>query len=1067
MRPFQWHRPTGRGFLLFLLLTLLIPAGSTSAAGSGGGEGASLYLIQLEEPPLATYQGTVRGFSATNPAAAGTRRLDVHAAAVQAYAARLGDRRSAALAGMKGLLGRSPEVPFQFEAAANGFAVRLSPAEAARVARLPGVVRVQRDRTVHLRQPRGSEQPLAMNARRGTLAGGAGWLLAGAFLSLVALVIRRRRRDAWGWLTLAGILLLTAACGGDGGGGLIVPSAVQPSSGAAWIGAQKIWTGEGTGGLPGTMGEGIVVGIIDSGITPLSPSFAAVGGDGYVHANPRGKFFGVCDPDNGALYNPNFPCNDKLIGAWSFVSDDFNDSVGNPVDFNGHGTHVAATAAGNVVPDAMLHTNAGFNLTLPLSGVAPHANLISYRVMDANGSGTGIHILAGIEQAIQDGVDVLNISLGGGTSDPWQDTIYGQPLLAARAAGIAVAVAAGNEGPGAVTVDSPGVLPWVTTVGAGTDDTTYLSTLSLSGGEAPPEPIAGQSISPGYGPAPIVAAGDYADPFCLGNFSAPFHGEIVVCDRGENGRVEKGDKVKENGGGGMVLAEVDPGISEAQVADPHDLPAVYIGKGDADRLKAWLARGGEPVATIAETAVGRNDRYADRIAGFSSRGWNAVVPGIVKPDLFAPGTNVIAPVIGGIGYGMMSGTSMASPHVAGVYALLKALHPDWTPTQMQSAVMTTALPATVVSGEADPTPFDAGAGRIAADAAARAALVLDETADGFTLADPQRFWSEQSSGRIGDPGALNLASLGDGACIGHCSWTRVVRSVASRPTAWTATVSADSELSLTVTPEHFTLAPGESVELQVTAELAGVPLEAWRFGRLLLREANDAAPAATFPVAVRSLQQHLPTAIDITAAGTTGSITYHRLELAGGGDLTTTVQGLVPATVVEDHLGPDPTRDDFTNGDGGVYLASVQVPEGAALLVDLSSTDSPDMDLFAGMDGSWQPLASSAGPDATESLTILAPQAGTWWILVHNFDQEARDDAFTLRYGIPGSATGDRQNLSVAANRTDESPFNLSFSWNLPTAAAGDVWYGLLRFETSPASPEDVGTLPIRWRLQP
>jgi hypothetical protein len=139
-----------------------------------------------------------------------------------------------------------------------------------------------------------------------------------------------------------------AACGGseDGGGdpppAVETPADIEPSAGAAWIGAKDVWTGAGE--LPGTMGEGVVVGIIDGAISPHSSSFAAVGGDGYAHANPRGKFYGVCDPENGELYNPGFPRNDKLIGAWSFVSDDFDETGGNPVDFNGHGSHVAATA---------------------------------------------------------------------------------------------------------------------------------------------------------------------------------------------------------------------------------------------------------------------------------------------------------------------------------------------------------------------------------------------------------------------------------------------------------------------------------------------------------------------------------------------------------------------------------------------------------------------------------------------------------------------------------------------------------------------------------------------------
>jgi subtilisin family serine protease len=234
---------------------------------------------------------------------------------------------------------------------------------------------------------------------------------------------------------------------------------ITTDAGPAWIGAPAIWDGAATGGLPGTFGEGIIVGIVDSGIWPDHPSFADIGGDGYDHTNPRGagSYVGACDPGDPS-YVPSFVCNDKLIGAW-----DYEDGPG---DTNGHGSHVASTAAGNVLFSMPLMAPT-ITLWFNVSGVAPHANLISYDVCNAAGSCAGAAMIAGIDQAVADGVDVINFSIGGGPSYPWGDP-ESLAFLAAHGAGIFVATSAGNSGPGPGTVGSPADAPWVTAVAAAT-----------------------------------------------------------------------------------------------------------------------------------------------------------------------------------------------------------------------------------------------------------------------------------------------------------------------------------------------------------------------------------------------------------------------------------------------------------------------------------------------------------------------------------------------------------------------------------------------------------------------
>lgn len=225
--------------------------------------------------------------------------------------------------------------------------------------------------------------------------------------------------------------------------------------------ADQIWNG--LAGIPGTQGEGIIVGVIDTGINPFNPSFADIGGDGYDHTNPfgAGVYVGVSDPGNPS-YDPSIPCNDKLIGIWGYPSADPS-----PVDTNGHGSYTASTAAGNIV-NALVSTASGYSLSKTITSVVPHANIIAYDGCTDGGGCLGAALAAARDQALIDGVDVINYSIGdGSTPDPWNDAESIQ-WLALRTAGVFVATSAGNAGNAPETLSSPGDIPWITTVGAST-----------------------------------------------------------------------------------------------------------------------------------------------------------------------------------------------------------------------------------------------------------------------------------------------------------------------------------------------------------------------------------------------------------------------------------------------------------------------------------------------------------------------------------------------------------------------------------------------------------------------
>ena len=468
---------------------------------------------------------------------------------------------------------------------------------------------------------------------------------------------------------------------------------LHTDAGPSWVGATPIWDGT---GFPATQGEGIIVGVIDTGINPSNPSFAAVGPvDGYQHTNPLGPstYLGVCDPGNTSPppgvspYDPAFPCNDKLIGVWGYTEV----SSGDPVDDDGHGSHTASTAAGNRVNAAIVAPT--YSDSVAISGVAPHANIIAYDACGNDGCPDSVTSLA-IDQAVADGVDVINYSLGGPPLDPWM--YYGTvAMLNAREAGIFVATSAGNSGPGSETVGSPADAPWVATVGNSTHNRAYINSLvGMTGGATSPADMEGKGFTSGFGPAPIIHASELGDAQCLVPFDPGIcSGQIVVCDRGDIDRVEKGTNVLACGAGGLVLANEER-HGESTVADPHYLPAVHIGYQDGEVLRSWLAdNSGVTNATITGANKVLETERADIMAGSSSRGANPSVPDIIKPDITAPGTDIIA--ASGVGdpvppeWGFKSGTSMASPHVAGSAALLMVLHPDWEPAEIQSAITST------------------------------------------------------------------------------------------------------------------------------------------------------------------------------------------------------------------------------------------------------------------------------------------------------------------------------------------------------------------------------------------
>ena len=601
-------------------------------------------------------------------------------------------------------------------------------------------------------------------------------------------------------------------------------------SGPAWIGASSMW-GAANSCLPnGQCGEGVIIGIIDTGINGDHPSFADIGGDGYDHTNPfgSGNYKGYC------ASNPGY-CNDKLIGAWDFLL------TSTPEDADGHGSHTASTSGGNFLYDVTLHAPT-IQFQRDISGVAPHANIIAY-----NACCFVLDLSSAINQAVTDGVDVINYSIGGASNDPWSDT-DAQYFLDAREAGVFVATSAGNSGPGASTVGSPGDAPWLMTVGASTHNRAFFNSIidaTTDQGSTLPQ-IDGRSITDGYGPAPVVYAGDHGNALCEASIwsSSEFSGEIVICDRGEIARVEKSQNAADAGAGGMILAN-DAANGYGLSGDSHSIPSVHISYVDGVTLKDWLANGDTGhVATISGTTIEIGPQYADKMASFSSRGPNPATQRVIKPDITGPGVDILAAVHSDGSpqpeIGVMSGTSMSSPHLAGAAALIVQAQPGWSPAEIQSAIMATAKTTDQFEsdGVTPAKPFDLGAGRVDLTVAASAGFVLDETKADYQAADP---------GAGGDPSALNIASLAYDACDGACTWTRTLES--TQAGTWTVSSATPPGLAVNITPSSFSFtAAGETQTITIEAHPFGLATSAWAFAQVDFTETSAAAPDAHFPL---------------------------------------------------------------------------------------------------------------------------------------------------------------------------------------------------------------------------
>ncbi len=759
------------------------------------------YVVQLADKPIASYDGGVNGMAATQPRPG--QRLNLNSASVQLYSGYLAQKKAA----VRAAIGNAPLV-HDYKVVLNGFSAMLTDAEVRALIGRSDVLAVTPD------VPRELTTVSTRDFLKLTGPNGA-------------------------WSKLGGV---TEA------------------------------------------GEDVIIGIVDGGIWPEHLSYAdRVDADGkpthdnsgsLAYSAPPSRWQGDCQTGEGFT---TAHCNNKLIGAqyfddtylsvgrethWSEFRSSPRDSLGGDVGEGSHGTHTSTTAGGNYGVDV---TMAGVDIG-EMSGVAPRARLASYKVcwtyVDPSvtiGRRNSCYVgdsVAAIEKAVADGVHVINFSISGGTSltDPVEQAFFG-----AANAGVVAVASAGNDGPGNQVAH---ISPWHTTVGASTHNREFQATVTLGNGQRytgasmnteplPAEELVDASTVGLSGANAARLAFCYSASFNGGQAlldPAKVAGKVVICNRGENDRVDKSRAVREAGGVGMIQVDNGAGL----VADMHSVPSVHVTAADGQRIRSYAAASAaNATAAISKFVVGASALNAPIMAAFSSRGPNRADPNVLKPDVTAPGVDIIAggtpgltqeqhdDIVNGtlvppVEFVSMQGTSMSAPHVAGLSALLRQKHPSWTPAMIKSALMTTATDTFPDAQQGDLRgilPFAQGAGHVNPTAALDPGLVYD-----IGEADYRKYLcgagvaGQCAGGQI--PGYdLNLASIAVGNVLGSVTINRSVTNVSTTASSFTSQISVPGYTAV-VSPATLSIEPGQTRPFTVTLTRNGAPENAWQYGTL-------------------------------------------------------------------------------------------------------------------------------------------------------------------------------------------------------------------------------------------
>ncbi len=776
-------------------------------------------------------------------------------------------------------------------------------------------------------------------------------------------------------------------------------------------------------------GENVIIGMVDSGIWPEHPSFSdrtGVNGsgtqDGKLSYQQIPGWHGKCVPGDRFTGTD---CNQKLIGARYYnagfggndgITAQFPFEFNSARDWEGHGTHTSSTAGGNggVMPNGAA---AAFGA---ISGMAPRARIAMYKVCwgGPDGGCFGSDSVAAIDQAVADGVDVINFSISGTTTN-FRDPVEIAYLFAADA-GVFVAASAGNSGPTTSTVAHPS--PWLTTVAAGTHNRDGQGSVTLGNnvtynGASVATPVNAALIDSTA--AGLAGADATQVALCYGAADggavldpAKVAGKIVVCDRGVTGRVNKSLAVKEAGGVGMILLNTSPSSLNA---DFHSVPTVHLQDTDRAAVKAYAAAT-SPTATINQGVIVLN-APAPFTASFSSRGPLRAGDGnLLKPDIIAPGQDILAAVAppgnNGKLFDIYSGTSMSSPHIAGIAALFKQLHPDWSPMAIKSALMTSA--GDVLDGpNTNPLViFRQGAGHVRPNPAMDPGLVFDSGfADwlGFLCGTqlPVSFCTSAGVPVI-QPSNFNGASIAIGALGGIQTVTRTVTNVGAADETYVPSYTGMSGFAVAVTPATLVVAKGASRSFTVRFTRTAAGLNVYTGGQLTLT--GDKGHTVRVPMVARPVALAAP--LEVSSS--------YQVTFGYDGPFGVAPIGLLPATLTNGTVTQDPDQTFDPADSSGTVAVNVVVPAGTTYarfsLFNVDVAAGSDIDLYVYRGSTL--VGSSGSSSSDEEVNLVNPTAGTYTVYVHGFGLPSGTSPFKLHTWLLGTTSAGNMTVTAPATAT-------------------------------------------------
>ncbi len=964
-----------------------------------------VYIVQMRDKPAVAYQGDISGFAKSAPE--NGARFDVRSAPAQAYALRLVGKQEQLLASV----GAADRKIYSYTHALNGFAARLTGAQAGRLRKHPDVLNVWADRNMRLD---------TNNSPR--------------FLGLL-----------------------------------------DPENGLRTA--------------HGLRGRGIKIGVIDTGAVQEHPSFRS---RGYL---PPQNWNGVCQAGEGWSADD---CNNKLIGARYYLGGIGEENIVagdfiSPRDSDGHGTHTASTAGGR---EARSSLN-GVPLA-NISGIAPDAHLAIYKACweatDPDLSGCYFSdTAAAVDDAVRDGVDIITFSIG--TDFSFVDPVDVAFLFAADA-GVFVSRSAGNEGPGPETTAAGE--PWVTSVAASTQTgNAYANAARVN----TPAEVAGKYASDeGAITLPLSESGAVtgdlaaADPIDACEPIAPVAGVVLIARGVCTFDVKITNAVDAGATAVLMYSDDRPRTVMGGTATPATLsiPGVMVDQGPGLALLAQIEAEAAVNVTLSDTEFVVERTVGNIMADFSSRGPYPVVEGWIKPDVTAPGVRILAGStpepnsgMGGGFYGYLSGTSMATPHVAGAAALLIESHPDWSPAQVKSALMTTARQSVKKEdGATRADPFDFGSGHIVPNDADDPGLTFNASLTDYLAATCGTELSLVSAeiceqwargGRSLDPENLNLPSIGIANLFGKKGVYRKVTNVGTAAADYVAKVKAPPGYYVAVTPSEFRIGAGKSRNVRIAVTNKGTaPQGEWAFGSVTFEGLKG--QRVFMPLAVRATLLAAPEGFIST--GTEGSESFD-VQFGYAGAYTAAAHGLLePDLIGVIPVADDPDNSfDLTFGEDEVVVGPFPTEPGVAYqqwaMYDEYTDGSHDMDLYLFYCPSDVNLPctiddQSFSATSTERVGAAPPMDdGTgddaYFVIIHGYETANQEEAnlVLFSWALPGAAEDlGNMTLTAPASASVGATGTVEATWAGLSAGPASKQVGAIS-HTGPSGLIDVTTVEI------